>query len=326
MARIVFMGSPDFAVPSLRALAAAGHEIVAVVTQPDREGGRGRRLLPPAVKTAALALGLPVLQPPTLRRPEVVAELTALAPDLIVVAAYGQILRPTVLAIPQHGVLNVHASLLPRWRGASPVAAAIAAGDDIAGVSIMLMDEGLDTGPVLAVCETPITARDTGGTLTERLAVLGAELLAETVPRWLAGAITPRPQDDARATYAPRLEKSAGRINWHEPAAVIWRKVRAYTPWPGAYTEYEGEPLRITAAWPLTQTVTGEPGHVVSLPPGAERVVPSDLGRPAFAVITGDGLLAPLTLQRAGRRALPAAEFLRGERGLIGRRLGDAAG
>jgi methionyl-tRNA formyltransferase len=282
-------------------------------------------LLPPAVKTAAEALGLPVLQPPTLRRPEVVADLTALAPELIVVAAYGQILRPAVLAIPPHGVLNVHASLLPRWRGASPVTAAIAAGDERTGVSIMLMDEGLDTGPVLAVRETPITDHDTGGSLTERLANIGAELLAQTVPRWLAGAITPRPQDDAHATYAPRLEKSAGLIDWREPARVIWRKVRAYTPWPGAFTEYDGDLLRISSAWPLTERADGDPGRVVPLPSHAPAQVPTGLGSPAFAVVTGDGLLAPLTLQRAGRRALPAAEFLRGERGLIGGRLGDGA-
>jgi methionyl-tRNA formyltransferase len=320
------MGSPDFAVPSLRALAAAGHEIAAVITQPDREGGRGRRLLPPAVKTAALALALPVLQPPTLRRPEVAAELAALAPELIVVAAYGQILRPNVLAIPPHGVLNVHASLLPRWRGASPVTAAIAAGDEVTGVSIMLMDEGLDTGPVLAARDTPITDHDTGGSLTERLALLGAGLLVETMPRWLAGAIPPQPQDDAHATYAPRLEKAAGRIDWREPALLIWRKVRAYTPWPGAFTEYDGEPLRISAALPLAEAVAGEPGQIVLLPSHAANLVPVGLGPPAFAVVTGDGLLAPLTLQRAGRRALPAADFLHGERGLIGRRLGDSAG
>lgn len=323
MARIVFMGSPDFAVPSLRALVAAGHEVATVVTQPDREAGRGRHLLPPAVKRAAQDLGLPVMQPPSLRPPEVVAALGELRPELIVVAAYGQILRPNVLAIPRHGVLNVHASLLPRWRGAAPVAAAIAAGDSVTGVSIMLMDEGLDTGPVLATRETAITDRDTSGSLSDRLAVLGAELLVETVPAWLAGTITPVPQDNERATYAPRLTKEAGRIDWGEPAVTIWRKVRAYTPWPGAFTEYDGEALRILSAWPLAEAATGPPGEVVSLPAGAAEQVPPDLERPAFAVCTGSGLLAPLVVQRAGRRALAAGEFLRGERGFIGRRLGS---
>ena len=323
MARIVFLGSPDFAVPSLRALVDAGQEVAAVVTQPDREAGRGRRLVAPAVKTAAQELGLLVLQPPSLRRPEAVAELAAVRPEVMVVAAYGQILRRAVLDIPPHGVLNVHASLLPRWRGAAPVSAAILAGDPVTGVSIMLLDEGLDTGPVLATRETPIADTDTGGSLTERLAGLGAELLVETLPGWLRGEVTPVPQDDARATYAPRLEKEAGRIDWREPAVTLWRKVRAYTPWPGAFTDYRSEQLRILLAWPLPDGDGGRPGQVVGLPTDATERVPADLGRPAFAVVTGDGLLVPLRLQRAGRRALAANEFARGERGLIGSRFGD---
>ena len=323
MARIVFLGSPDFAVPSLDALVAAGHEVAAVVTQPDREAGRGRQLVAPAVKTAAVELGLPVLQPPSLRSPEVVAELRALRPDVIVVAAFGQILRRAVLEIAPHGVLNVHASLLPRWRGASPVTAAIAAGDTVTGVSIMLLDEGLDTGPVLATRETPIADTDTAGLLTERLAKLGAELLVETLPRWLSGAVAPAPQDNALATYAPRLEKEQGRIDWREPAVTIWRKVRAYTPWPGAFTGYHGALLRIQSAWPVECAAPGEPGDVIALPPGVAELVPAELARPAFAVVTGTGLLAPLRLQRAGKQALHAEEFLRGERTLIGSHLGD---
>ena len=323
MAHIVFMGSPHFAVPSLRALVAAGHELVGVVTQPDRGAGRGRRMLPPAVARAASELGLPVLQPPSLRRPDAVAALAALRPEVIVVAAYGQILRRAVLDIPPHGVLNVHASLLPRWRGASPVTAAIRAGDALTGVSIMLLDEGLDTGPVLASRATPIERADTGGTLTERLAVLGAALLVETLPSWLAGTVTPVPQDDAQATYAPRLEKAAGRIDWTLPAVELWRHVRAYTPWPGAFTTYRGDMLRIDAAWPLEQRVRGEPGEVVALPSVALKSLTAGSARPAFAVVTGAGLLLPLRVQRAGRRALTAEEFLRGERGVIGSRLGD---
>lgn len=322
MARIIFMGSPDFAVPSLRALAADGHELVAVVTQPDRPGGRGRRPQPPAVKLAAQSLGLPLLQPPSLRSAAVVAELTALRPDLIVVAAYGQILRPVVLNLPPHGVLNVHASLLPRWRGASPVTAAIAAGDTVSGVSIMLLDEGLDTGPVLTMREMPILASDSGGALTDRLAEIGATLLVRTLPRWLAGAITPAPQDDAAATYAPKLEKSAGEIDWREPAAVIERELRAYTPWPGAFSALDGAPVRFLAALALAGSSDAPPGVIVALPTGVAASGAIDR-RAAFAVSTGVGLLAPLMLQKAGKRPLAADEFSRGERALIGRRFGD---
>lgn len=323
MARIVFMGSPDFAVPSLRALVEAGHEITGVVTQPDREAGRGRKLLPPAVKVAALELDLPVFQPRTLRRPESIDLLRALRPDLIVVAAFGQILRRSVLDIPPNGVLNVHASPLPRWRGASPVTAAILAGDDRTGVSIMVLDEGLDTGPVLATRETPIGDGDTGGTLTDRLARIGAALLVETVPRWLAGGLTPEPQDDALATYAPRIDKEAGRIDWSLPATRLWRFVRAYNPWPGAFTASGGAQLKIEEAWPLRGYTAEPPGTVVSLPWGAADQVPAERPRPAFAVVTGDGFLLPLTIQRAGKRSMYAEEFIRGERSLIGSRLGD---
>jgi methionyl-tRNA formyltransferase len=323
MARIVFMGSPDFAVPSLRALVAAGHDVEAVVTQPDREAGRGRRLVPPAVKVAAQEMKLPVLQPPSLRRPDAVATLTALQPAVIVVAAFGQILRPNVLGIPPKGVLNVHASLLPRWRGASPVTAAILAGDAQTGVSIMLMDEGLDTGPVLATRATPIDDFDTGGTLTDRLATLGAEVLVATLPAWLAGDLPPRPQDGSIATYAPRLDKESGRIDWSSAAVDIWRQVRAFTPWPGAYTTSGDVMLKLLEAWPLAGFVVEPPGTVVPLPWGAVDAVPATRPRPAFAVATGDGFLLPLTVQRAGKRPVYAEEFLRGERGLLGRRLGD---
>jgi methionyl-tRNA formyltransferase len=323
MTRVVFLGSPDFAVPSLRALVAAGHKVTGVVTQPDREAGRGRRMLPPAVKVAAEELGLPVLQPASLRRPEAVAELAALRPDVLVVAAFGQILRRNVLELAPHGVLNVHASLLPRWRGASPVTAAIVAGDAATGVSIMLLDEGLDTGPVLATRESPIAEDDTGGSLTDRLAQIGAELLVEALPIWLNGTITPRPQEHDAATYAPKLEKGAGRIDWSEPAALIARKVRAYSPWPGAYTPFKGEPLRIHSAVSLSGGQAAEPGIVVEVEPDRRPSGPLEPGAAAFAVGTGDGLLLPLRLQRAGRRAIDATEFLRGERGLIGSRLDE---
>lgn len=322
MARIVFMGSPDFAIPTLQRLMADGHEIAGVYTQPDREAGRGRALTPPPVKVLAQEHGLPLFQPPSLRREAAVEELRALAPEVIVVAAFGQLLRRPVLEIPPYGVLNVHASLLPRWRGAAPVQAAILAGDAETGVTIMLIDEGLDTGPMLACRTTWISDYDTGGTLTERLAELGAELMAETLPRWLAGEITPRPQDDARATYAPRVEKDAGRLDWTLSCVDLWRRVRAYNPWPGAFTTLHGDLLRIHEAWPLPGVGGEEPGTVLPLPPGVAERVPAERPRPAFAVQAGDGLLLPLRVQKAGKRALYAEEFVRGERGLLGTTLG----
>lgn len=323
MTRIVFMGSPDFAVPSLHALVDAGHDVAGVVTQPDREAGRGRKFVPPAVKLAAEALGLPVLQPRSMRRPEAVDGLAALQPDLIVVAAFGQILRRNVLDVPARGVLNVHASLLPRWRGASPVTAAILAGDEQTGVSVMLLDEGLDTGPVLSMRSTPIEDTDSGGSLTTTLAEMGASLLVETIPGWLDGSIQATPQDETHATYAPRIGKESGRIDWSQPATQIWRQVRAYNPWPGAFTSYGVSLLKIEEAWPLTGYAIELPGTVVSLPWGAVERVPAERPRPAFAVVTGDGFLLPLRVQRAGKRSMYAEEFFRGERSLAGSRLGD---
>ncbi|MGE0539042.1 MAG: methionyl-tRNA formyltransferase [Dehalococcoidia bacterium] len=323
MTRIVFMGSPDFAVPSLEALIEAGHEIIGVVTQPDRQAGRGRKVVPPAVKIAAQRLQVPVLQPSSLRRTEAVAELAALRPELIVVAAFGQILRRNVLDLPARGVLNVHASLLPRWRGASPVTAAILAGDAQTGASVMLLDEGLDTGPVLAMRSTPIEDHDSGGSLTARLAEIGATLLVETIPGWIEGSIEATAQDGAHATYAPRIDKGAGQIDWSRPAVQIWRQVRAYTPWPGAITAYSASQLKIEEAWPLTGYAVEPPGTVVSLPWGAAERVPAERPRPAFAVVTGDGYLLPLRVQRSGKRSMYAEEFLRGERALTGSRLGD---
>jgi methionyl-tRNA formyltransferase len=314
---IVFIGTPDFAVPSLRRLAADGHVITAVITQPDRPAGRGRRLAPPPVKVAAEELGLAVLQPPTLRDAEPLDAIRALQPEAIVAVAYGQILRQELLDIPPRGVLNVHPSLLPRHRGASPIAGAILAGDDETGVSIMLMDAGMDSGPVLAQRRVPIGPLDTTGTLTTSLAELGAGLLAETLSRWLAGEIEPQPQDDSRATVTRLIRKEDGALNWHLSAAEIWRRVRAYNPWPGAATRLTGEPLLIRQAWPVDGASGEPPGTVVALPPN----VPPEARAAAFAVQTGDGLLAVLELQRAGRRALSSAEFARGVPGIIGKRL-----
>jgi len=322
--RVVFMGTPDFALPSLRGLVEGGYNIVGVYTRPDRLAGRGRALTPPAVKTAALDYGLPVFQPPGLRRPEAVEELTSLKPDVIVVCAFGVILRQPVLDIPAKGVLNVHPSLLPRHRGASPIAAAILAGDEQTGVTIMLIDPGMDSGPILSQRAIAISPWDTGGSLGERLAEVGAELLLEVLPRWLADEIEPQPQDDSLATQCSLLSKEAGAIDWNLPAIDIWRRVRAFNPRPGAFTTLAGQTLLIWEAWPLSVGGAGEPGTVLPLTPEQRQMLPSEVGeKETLAVQTGEGLLAILRLQRAGRRSLTAAEFIRGQRDLFGRRLGS---
>ncbi|MHB8577018.1 MAG: methionyl-tRNA formyltransferase [Dehalococcoidia bacterium] len=324
MPRVVFMGSPEFAVPSLRALVGGGYEIVAAFTQPDRPAGRGRQLTAPPVKLAAQELGIGVRQPESLRRAGAIEELSDLQPELIVVAAYGQILRPAVIDLPRFGCLNVHASLLPRHRGASCVAAAILAGDAETGVTMMQIDPGMDTGPLVAQRSTPIGADDTTGSLTDRLALLGAELLLEALPGYLSGAMIPHPQDNARATHAPLLEKQAGAIDWSKPALQLWREVRAFNPWPLSVTRLGSEALQILEAWPLpvATAVSGAPGAIVMLGAADDRVRDADRRRAGFAVVTGDGLLAPLLVRRAGRPAVTGAEFARGVRGLIGAVLG----
>lgn len=297
------MGTAGFAVPALEALAGAPWaEVVMVVTQPARPAGRGRAPRPTPVQIAAARLGLPIWQPERLRRPEAVARLRELAPALSVVAAYGQILSPAVLAVPPRGSLNVHASLLPRHRGAAPVVGALLAGDGETGVTIMLMDEGLDTGPILTQARTPIGPEETGGGLTERLARLGADLLLQTGPAWLAGGLMPRPQVEVEATLTRPIRKEAGVIDWGRPAVEIERAVRAYQPWPGATThEAAGERLLIRSAraWPaLTGLAPGQGGR--------------DGGRPLIG--TGTGALEPLEVQPAGRRSMAYADYLRGRR------------
>lgn len=241
MPRIVFMGTPAFALPSLEALLAAGEQVVGVVTQPDRPVGRRPEPQPPPVKRLAVERGLPVIQPERLREPAARAQLAAWQPDLIVVVAFGQILPPDILALPRFGCLNVHASLLPQLRGAAPVAAAIATGLDTTGVTIMLMDEGLDTGPILAQAVEAIRPDDTTPTLAERLSHLGARLLVETIPRWVEGRIRPQPQDAARASYAPQLRRADGEVDWRRTAAELHRLWRAYQPWPGLYTWWRAD-------------------------------------------------------------------------------------
>jgi methionyl-tRNA formyltransferase len=305
--RVVFMGTPGFALPTLNRLADSEYEVVAVYTQPDEPVGRGRRMVPSAVRAAALGHGFTVRQPGSLKDPREVEDLAGLQPDAIVVAAYGRLLPQSVLDVPRFGCVNIHPSLLPRHRGPSPVAAAILAGEEVTGVSIMLMDKGMDTGPVLAQRQWPLSAEDTTETLTDRLAEAGAELLMETLPSWLAGRITPQAQDDGKATYSRVITKEDGRIEWHRPALELWRMVRAFQPWPGCYTHWQGKTLKIVEAVPLPGD--GEVGRVVG--PGGDWNVP-------VGVQTGDGILGLLKVQLEGKRVVTAEEFLRGQRGFTG--------
>ncbi len=303
--RIVFMGSPEFAVPSLEYLILNGNQVVAVYTQPDRPAGRGRTLVSSPVKEAALRWGLPVMQPDSLKSAEAVSQLADLKPDVIVVCAFGQILPQSVLDIPPYGCINVHPSLLPRFRGASPIAAAILAGEEFTGVSIMLQEAGLDTGPVLARAAVPVMRQDNTGTLTEKLSLVGAHLLQEALSGWLRHEIVPQPQNEAEATYFPRITKEEGEIDWRLPAVETWRRVRAFNPWPGCYTTWRGKQLKIIEAVPLPEK--SEVGRVVALP--GEGTVPG--------VGTGDGILGMLRVQLEGKRVMSAAEFIRGQRDFI---------
>jgi len=317
---IVFIGTPRFAVPSLQRLAADGHTISAVLTQPERPAGRGRRLRPSPVKQAAEQLGIAVYQPVTLRDSDAVSRISDLTPEVLVAVAYGQILRPDVLDIAPRGVLNIHPSLIPRWRGASPIPAAILAGDGETGTSVILMDAGMDSGPMLAQRRININPSDNTSSLTEQLSLLSADLLADTLPRWLHGEIKPQAQDESQATTCARLRKEDGVIDWTRPANEIWRVVRAYNPWPGSCTILDGELLHIWEAWPLEADSGEPPGTIIAVNEEMLRTLPK--AEPAaLCVQTGRGILAALQLQRAGRRAFPAADFLRGMSNLIGKHL-----
>jgi len=307
--RTVFMGSPEFALPSLRALVEAGYDVRLAVTQPDRRAGRGGRMRASPAKVEAERLGIPVFQPQSFRDPEAVAELAAVEPDLIAVAAYGRILPRDVLDLPRHPVVNVHPSLLPRWRGPSPVAAAILAGDRETGVSIMQLVPEMDAGPVLAARPFPIVLTDTTGALEARLADEGAELLVETLPAWLDGDLPAVPQDESLVTVCPLLEKAQGHLAVGMTAPEAERAVRAYDPWPGAFVTYNGDRLGIWRA------------HVED---AGDELLPGDLtvlsGKPAVAF--PDGLLVLDEVQRSGSRRVSGEAFLNGERG----RLAPSAG
>ncbi|MBM3182193.1 MAG: methionyl-tRNA formyltransferase [Chloroflexi bacterium] len=300
--KVVFMGSPDFALPCLSALAAArNYQVVGVVTQPDRAAGRGRELKAPPVKTLALELNIPIIQPQKLPEPEALSQLQAWNPDLIVVAAFGQILKIDVLGLPKYGCINIHASLLPRWRGAAPINAAILAGDEETGVTIMQMDVGLDTGPMLAKRSIRLEPDDTTGSALQALSTLGADLLLETLPHFISGKLIAVPQPAEGATYAPMLKKEDGLLDFTHPAIELERRVRAMNPWPGAWFEWNGNPLKV-----LRTSVVSD---VKGLEIGSRLTV---AGRPA--VMCSDVALILEEIQPAGKKIMAGKSFLAGAR------------
>jgi methionyl-tRNA formyltransferase len=296
--KVVFMGSPDFSLPTLRALAKT-YDLVGVVTQPDRASGRGRELKAPPVKTLARELGIPVIQPEKLRQPEAMEQLQSWNPDLIVVAAFGQILRKNVLDLPPHGCINVHASLLPRWRGAAPINAAILHGDEETGVTIMKMDVGLDTGPMLSQRSIPLTRDDTAGSVFEKLSQLGADLLIETLPDYLSGKLMPTPQPEEGMTYAPMMKKEEGQLDFTHDVHELERRVRAFNPWPGAYMDLDGTLLKIHRA------------HVEA---GDVSVGQRLFYRDQPAIGARGGILVLDEVQPAGKKSMSGKSFLAGAR------------
>jgi methionyl-tRNA formyltransferase len=312
MTNLVFMGSPRFAVPTLEALA-RDHAILAVFTQPDKPAGRGQQLAAVPVKQWAMGRGVLIHQPKSFRKePWAIDVLRDLKPEVIVVAAYGLILPQDVLDVPPFGCLNVHGSILPRHRGAAPITAAILAGDAETGITIMKMDAGLDTGPLLSVVREPIRPDDTTASLSERLSHSGAELLADTLPKYLGGEIVPQPQPQEGATYSPKIDKADAQIDWHRPAVEIERRVRAYTPWPGTQTLWHGQLVKVLKAGIGDQGsgIRDQAGLVVKLSDGA------------IGVVTGEGVLVLKEVQLAGRKALQAEDFVRGQPKFIGAVLG----
>jgi methionyl-tRNA formyltransferase len=311
--RIAFMGTPDFAVSSLERLLAEGYEVVAVVSQPDRPKGRKKLLAPTPVKEAALQRGIPVLQPQRMRSPEAVAELAAYEPDLIVTAAYGQILPKAVLELPRLGCINVHGSLLPKYRGGAPIQRAIMNGETVTGVTIMYMAEGLDTGDMISRVEVPIAENDTSGTLFEKLSLAGAELLIRTLPSIMGGTAQAVKQLDEEATYAPNLTREDERIDWQRSAAELYNQVRGLVPMAGAFTYYNGELFKIWACRAEAGAASGAlPGTVL------------EAGPAGLSVQTGQGVLHLLEVQPAGKKAMPAAEWLKGTRAAAGDMFGAA--
>lgn len=306
--RIVFMGTPDFAVPSLQALIDAGHDVCAVYTQPDKPQGRKQILTAPPVKTLALEHDIPVFQPNTLKNGDEQARLRELAPEVIIVVAYGKLLPKAVLDIPPHGCINVHGSLLPRWRGAAPIQWAVIAGDEMAGVTTMQMAEGLDTGDMLLTYETKVGEKETAGELFDRLAQSGAELLTQTLVK--LDEITPRPQDDAQSCYAHMLDKQMAVIDWSKSAHEIDCLIRGLNPWPIALTTLSGERLKVFAAEKANGN--GEPGTVLEADP-----------KKGLTVACGEGALRLTEIQLVGGKRMKATDFLRGHAIEVGTKLGD---
>lgn len=298
--RVVFMGTPDFAVPTLKALHRSTFDLRMVVTQPDRPKGRGRKLTPPPVKQAAEGMDCQIIQPPDIREPGFYDQLRSLAPDFLVVAAFGQILPRSVLGIPCYGPVNVHASILPKYRGPAPIQWALIRGETVTGVTTILMDHGIDTGDMLLTAETPIRAKDTAATLHDRLADIGAEVLIKTLLGLGDGSIHPRAQNHALATYAPMLTKKSGRIDWNKPAHEIDALIRAMTPWPGAYCRYENLRLKIHKAKAVQGTAREAPGTVVAGFPDELRIA------------TAKGMLLIQEIQSASGKRMPITNFLHG--------------
>ncbi len=304
--RLVFMGTPQFAVAPLRELIAAGHEIAGVVTRTDKPAGRGRTLAAPPVKIAAQELGLAVFQPRRVREPEFIEILRKTAPEAIIVAAYGQILPKEILMLPQFGCINIHASLLPAYRGAAPINWAIIRGERETGITVMMMDEGMDTGAILMQEAIPIGPEDTAGAVTEKLSSLGAKLITTALPLFASGKLTPVVQDGTKATMAPLLKKGDGLIDWRLSARDIHNRVRGLSPWPGAYSYLDKTMVKIIATGVLDGT--GEPGLLY------------EVDKSTLAAGTGGGLLRILSIQPEGRKSMSAGEFMRGHRGIAGKK------
>ncbi len=312
LSHIVFMGTPDFAVPSLRALAAGPYRIT-VVTQPDRPAGRGGKLTPPPVKVAAEELGLPTIQPESLRDAGFRDRFASLNPDVTVLVAYGEYVAPSLLDLPRRASINLHPSLLPRWRGSTPIQSAILAGDETTGISIIKMDKGLDTGPIIAQLATPIGPEETYPELSDRLARLGADLLAEVLPLWLREEIEAIPQGEEGVTLTHILAKEDGQINWEQDASEIARRVRAFQPWPGAYTHWQGLLLKVHRAHVVSMNSDKLPGAVYTLPDYPKKLL----------VQTGHGSLELLEIQPAGKASMSSQAFLAGNRQIEGSHLGS---
>ncbi|HVO83450.1 MAG TPA: methionyl-tRNA formyltransferase [Syntrophobacteria bacterium] len=309
---LIFMGTPEFALASLKAVIAAGAPILLVVTQPDRPKGRGQKLSSPPVKELALAHGLPVLQPARVKSPEVISRVEALAPACLVVVAYGQILPERLLRIPPLGAVNVHASLLPKYRGAAPIPWALMEGETATGVTTMLLDPGMDTGDTLLSREVPIGPEDTGGSLHDRLAEVGASVLVETLVRLADGSLRPRPQDHSRATYAPMIHPKDCRVNWQDEAERVSRRIRALDPWPGAFTLWQGKRLKLFGCRALSSRPAGTlPGTVLAS------------GPEGLGIAAGGGEVQIRSLQLEGRRRLEAVDFLKGYQLAVGMVLGE---